>query len=134
MKPHLRPIPSSVGTVTPQPGGRTAHPHGSAGSLKDANPWSLSKGRPIRRLLVGLAERMGDAVALDPADGGDPDMVSLCHVELRALRACVFRHGQRGDSYGIFFEFPHPVPGILESEENLSLPQALASLALHFDA
>jgi hypothetical protein len=134
MNTHLRPIPSSGESVEPRLGGGPPRPHGSAGSLRDANPWSLPKGRPIRQLLVGLAERMGDAVALDPADGGDPDMVSLCHVELRALRACVFRHGQRNGSYGIFFEFPHPVPGILESEENLSLPQALASLALHFDA
>ncbi len=35
---------------------------------------------------------------------------------------------------GIFFEYPHPVPGILETEENLPLPQLLASLAMHFDA
>ena len=27
-----------------------------------------------------------------------------------------------------------PAPGILESEENMPLPQLLASLAMHFDA
>jgi hypothetical protein len=134
MSTHLRPIPASGGAVEARGDHGPARPHGSAGSLREANPWSLRKGRPIRQLLVGLVERMGDAVAVDPADGGDPDMISLCHIELRTLRACVFRHGQRSDCFGIFFEFPHPVPGILESEENLSLPQALASLALHFDA
>jgi hypothetical protein len=29
---------------------------------------------------------------------------------------------------------PCPVPGLLEAEENLPLPAALSSLALHFDA
>jgi len=37
-------------------------------------------------------------------------------------------------NYGIFYEYPHPVPGTLESEENLPLPRLLASLATHFDA
>ena len=43
-------------------------------------------------------------------------------------------HGQHPGTYGIFFEYPHPVPGILETEENLPLPQLLASLAMPFDA
>jgi hypothetical protein len=46
-------------------------------------------------------------------------------------------HGQHPGTYGIFFEYPHPVPGILETEENLPLPQllaSLASLAMPFDA
>lgn len=98
------------------------------------NPWSLPKAREIRRLLISLDERAASACDIDPADGSDPHMVTLRHAELDKLRAHVFLHGQRAGTYGIFFEYPHPVPGILESEENLSLPNALASLSLHFDA
>ena len=61
-------------------------------------------------------------------------MVTLRHAELERLRAHVFLHGQKPGTYGVFFEYPHPVPGILESEENLSLQRLLSSLALHFDA
>ncbi|UCV09412.1 hypothetical protein [Dechloromonas denitrificans] len=61
-------------------------------------------------------------------------MVTLHHTELSKLRAHVFLHGQRAGTYGIFYEYPHPVPGILESEENVPLPKVLESLALHFDA
>lgn len=99
-----------------------------------ANPWSLPKDRALRRLLVSLDERCGQACDIDPGDNGDPAMITLRHPELAKLRAHVFLHGQRPGTYGLFFEYPHPVPGILESEENLPLPKALASLALHFDA
>lgn len=44
-------------------------------------------------------------------------------VSLNKLGAHVYAHGQRTGTYGIFYEYPHPVPGILESEENLPLPQ-----------
>lgn len=99
----------------------------------NVNPWAAPKAREIRRVLVSLDERI--ARACDIADdSGDPNMVTLRHTELSALRAHVFLHGQRAGTYGIFFEYPHPVPGILESEENLPLPKLLASLALHFDA
>lgn len=100
----------------------------------NANPWSLPKDRALRRLLVSLDERAGDACELETPDAGDPCMVTLRHAELASLRAHIFLHGQQPGTYGLFFEYPHPVPGMLEAEENLPLPAALASLTLHFDA
>lgn len=100
----------------------------------NANPWSLPKDRALRRLLVSLDERAGQACDIAPDDGHDPWIVTLRHTELERLRAHVFLHGQRPGTYDLFFEYPHPVPGILETEENLPLPAALASLAMHFDA
>jgi hypothetical protein len=100
----------------------------------NCNPWSIPKARELRRLLIRLDERAGEQCDIDPADGPDPHIVTLRHPELDKLRAHVFLHGQPPGTYGIFYEYPHPVPGILESEESLPLPQAIASLALHFDA
>ncbi len=100
----------------------------------NANPWALPKDRALRRLLVSLGERAGAACDVVSDDGADPRMITLRHAEVEALRAHVFLHGQQPGTYGLFFEYPFPVPGILESEENLPLPAALASLALHFDA
>ena len=100
----------------------------------NANPWSVAKDRALRRLLVSLDERAGQACDIAPDDGSDPRIVTLRHTELASLRAHVYLHGQRPGTYGLFFEYPYPVPGILETEENLPLPAALASLALHFDA
>jgi hypothetical protein len=100
----------------------------------NVNPWASPKSREIRRVLVSLDERVAQACDIAPDDGVDPDIVTLRHIELSTLRAHVYRHGQRAGTYGIFYEYPHPVPGILESEENLPLPKVLASLALHFDA
>ena len=100
----------------------------------NANPWSAPKSREIRRMLVSLDERVASACELVDDNGDDPFIVTLCHNELASLRAHVYLHGQRSGTYGIFYEYPHPVPGILESEENLPLPKVLASLALHFDA
>lgn len=100
----------------------------------NANPWSLPKDRALRRLLVSLSERAAEACDIAPDDGQDPCIVTLRHPELDKLRAHVFLHGQQPGTYGLFYEYPHPVPGILETEENLPLPKALASLSLHFDA
>ncbi|HSG23814.1 MAG TPA: hypothetical protein VLA64_12750 [Azonexus sp.] len=100
----------------------------------NVNPWASPKSREIRRVLVSLAEHIAQACDVVPDEGDDPHIVTLCHTELNNLRAHVYLHGQRAGTYGIFFEYPHPVPGILESEENLPLPKVLASLALHFDA
>ena len=100
----------------------------------NVNPWTARKDREIRRVLVSLDARMMDACDIVPDDGSDPRIVTLCHSELSALRAHVYLHGQRAGTYGVFFEYPHPVPGTPESEENLPLPKVLASLALHFDA
>lgn len=99
-----------------------------------ANPWSLPKDRALRRLLVSFDEQYGDACDIETNDNGDPNMVTLRHAELEKLRAHVFLHGQRPGTYGLFYEYPYPVPGVLEAEENLPLPKAIASLALHFDA
>ena len=101
----------------------------------NANPWSLPKDRALRRLLLSLEAQAGEHcdIALDK-DGGDPRLVTLQHPELQTLRAHVYLHGQRPGTYGLFFEYPHPVPGMLETEENLPLPAAIASLAMHFDA
>ena len=100
----------------------------------NVNPWASPKSREIRRVLVSLDERVADVCDIVPDAGNDPQIVTLCHVELAKLRAHVYLHGQRTGTYGIFYEYPHPVPGILESEENLPLPKVLASLAMHFDA
>ena len=99
-----------------------------------ANPWASPKSREIRRLLVSLDARVAQACELVADDGADPQIVTLRHIELEQLRAHVYLHGQRAGTYGIFYEYPHPVPGILESEENLPLPKVLESLSLHFDA
>ncbi|MBK7900408.1 MAG: hypothetical protein KA603_10735 [Azonexus sp.] len=99
----------------------------------NANPWAAPKAKAIRRVLVSFDERLAGACDVVP-DSGDPAMVTLRHAELERLRAHVFLHGQKPGTYGVFFEYPHPVPGILESEENLSLQRLLSSLALHFDA
>ena len=85
-------------------------------------------------MLVSLDERIAKACDIEPDEGSDPHIVTLRHAEIATLRAHVYLHGQRTGTYGIFYEFPHPVPGILESEENLPLPKVLQSLALHFDA
>lgn len=98
------------------------------------NPWSLPKDRQIRRLLVTLNERLGDACDVAPEDSDDPWAVTLYRPDLPNLRAHIHLHGQRAGTFGLFLEYPHPVPGILESEDNLSLPRALSCLALHFDA
>jgi hypothetical protein len=100
----------------------------------NSNPWALPKDRALRRLLVLLDARAGNACDVAPDDHADPRIVTLRHSELERLRAHVCLHGQRPGTYGLYFEYPHPVPGILECEENLPLPAALASLALHFDA
>ena len=98
------------------------------------NPWASPKSREIRRVLVSLDERIAQACDIEPDAGDDPHIVTLRHAEIATLRAHVYLHGQRSGTYGIFYEYPHPVPGILESEENLPLPKVLASLAMHFDA
>jgi hypothetical protein len=98
------------------------------------NPWIAPKSRAIRKVLVALAPHVASACDIVPDAGNDPEIVTLRHTELDRLRAHIYVHGQRAGTYGIFFEYPHPVPGILESEENLPLPKLLASLALHFDA
>lgn len=100
----------------------------------NSNPWALPKAREIRRVLVSLDQHIAESCDIVPDDGHDPSIVTLRHVELASLRAHIYLHGQREGTYGIFYEYPHPVPGILESEENLPLPQLLASLAIHFDA
>lgn len=99
----------------------------------NANPWASPKSREIRRLLVSLDAEVAQACDIVPDDGADPCIVTLRHTELETLRAHVYLHGQRAGTYGVFYEYPHPVPGVLESEENLPLPKALASLAMHFD-
>jgi hypothetical protein len=100
----------------------------------NTNPWAAPKDKALRRLLLAMAPKLSDQCDLisDPAQ--DPRILTLRHIELERLRAHVYLHGQRQGTYGIFFEYPHPVPGILESEENLPLQQAVQSLALHFDA
>ena len=98
----------------------------------NANPWSLPKHRALRRLLVSLDARVAEACDVAPDDGADPAIVTLRHAELADLRTHVYLHGQRPGTYGVFFEYPNPLPGIIETEENLPLPKALASLALHF--
>jgi hypothetical protein len=98
------------------------------------NPWSLPKDRSLRRLLIELDQQIAERCDISPDNGADPAIVTLQHSELQRLRAHVYLHGQRPGTYGLFFEYPHPVPGILESEENLPLADALASLHLHFDA
>jgi len=100
----------------------------------NVNPWVAPKSRAIRKVLVALAPQVASACDIVPDDGHDPHIVTLRHTELDKLRAHIYVHGQKAGTYGIFLEYPHPVPGIVESEENLPLPRLLESLALHFDA
>ena len=97
------------------------------------NPWSLAKDRAIKKALLLLWERLEKVCEIAPDDGGDPRHVTLVHRELRNLRAHIHLHGQRAGTYGIFLEYPHPVPGILETEDNLPLPRLMSCLTLHFD-
>ena len=99
----------------------------------NVNPWACPKSREIRRVLVSLDENVARSCDIAPDNGNDPHIVTLRHTKLETLRAHVYLHGQRPGTYGIFFEYPHPVPGMLETEENLPLPKLLASLAMHFD-
>lgn len=98
------------------------------------NPWSLPKDRALRRLLLSLAAHLPPLCEVEPDACGDPRMLTLRHPTLTQLRAHVFLHGQHAGAYGLFYEYPHPVPGILESEENLPLAKVLEQLHLHFDA
>ena len=100
----------------------------------NANPWSLPKSNALRRLLLAFGERIATACEVVPDANSDPNILTLRHSELDALRAHVYLHGQRPGTYGLFYEYPYPVPGLPEAEENLPLPAALTSLALHFDA
>jgi len=100
----------------------------------NVNPWAAAKSREIRRVLVSLDPQVASTCDIETDAGNDPQIVTLRHTELDKLRAHIYIHGQKAGTYGIFFEYPHPVPGILESEENLPLPKLLASIALHFDA
>ena len=95
------------------------------------NPWAASKDRRLKRLLVPLASQA--LCELEPDAGTDPAFVTLFHPELPRLRAHVFLHGQPEDTYGLFLEFPHPIPGIPESRDALPLPRLLELLQVHFD-
>ncbi|WP_374342249.1 hypothetical protein [Azonexus sp.] len=83
-------------------------------------------------MLVSLDALPGGVCTIAPDDGADPRIVTLRHAEIDRLRAHIFLHGQRPGTYGLFLEYPHPVPGVPDTEENLPLQKALASLALHF--
>ncbi len=98
------------------------------------NPWTAPKSRAIRKVLVALDPQLAENCDVEPDAGNDPQIVILRHSELTALRAHIYVHGQKAGTYGIFLEYPHPVPGIVESEENLPLPRLLESLAIHFAA
>lgn len=102
--------------------------------MMNVNPWAVPKSREIRRLLLSLDPLAAEACNVTPDAGDDPCIVTLRHVELAQLRAHVYLHGQRPGTYGIFYEYPHPVPGIIETEENLPLTRAVENLAMHFDA
>lgn len=97
----------------------------------NVNPWACPKSREIRRVLVSLDESVARSCDIAPDNGNDPHIVTLRHTELETLRAHVYLHGQRPGTYGIFFEYPHPVPGMLETEENLPLPKLLAGQPGH---
>lgn len=97
------------------------------------NPWALTKDRSIKRALVPLAERLVGLCDIAPDDGDDPRAVTLYRPDLPSLRAHIHLHGQRTGTYGLFLEYPHPVPGILESEDNLPLARLISCLKLHFD-
>jgi hypothetical protein len=100
----------------------------------NVNPWIAPKSREIRKVLIALDPQVASACDVEPDAGNDPQIVTLRHTELDKLRAHIYVHGQRTGTYGIFFEYPHPVPGIVESKENLPLSRLLESLALRFDA
>lgn len=98
------------------------------------NPWSVSKDKQIKRMLLSLTEKAPGRCDVAPDDGDDPRAITLHRPDLPSLRAHVHLHGQRQGTFGVFLEYPHPVPGILETEDNLPLPRLVSCLALHFDA
>ena len=100
----------------------------------NANPWAAPKSREIRRMLVSLDERVAQACDIVPDEGDDPHIVTLRHAELDRLRAHVFLHGQRPGTYGVYYEYPNPLPDMPSSIENLPLARVLDGLRMHFDA
>ncbi len=94
------------------------------------NPWAAAKNRRIKHLLVSLAER--EQCEIEQDEGQDPAIVTLFHPELPLLRAHVFLHGQPEGTYGLFLEFPHPIPGVVDSRDGLPLQQLLELLQVHF--
>jgi hypothetical protein len=100
----------------------------------NANAWALPKDRALRRLLVAFDEALGEACDIEPDAGTDPAILTLRHAELESLRAHVFLHGQRPGTYGVYYEYPNPLPDTPASAENLPLAHVLAGLRMHFDA
>jgi hypothetical protein len=99
------------------------------------NPWALPKDRAIRRLMVGLAERLGpDALIIAAGSQDVAGAVTLLRPgEDEALRAFVFSFGQPAGRYGLHLDFPHPDPAVADRFEGLSLTQLAEVLGMHFD-
>lgn len=100
----------------------------------NTNAWALPKDRALRRLLVSFDPALGEACDIEPDSGTDPAIVTLRHAELERLRAHVFLHGQRPGTYGVYYEYPNPLPDMPSSIENLPLARVLDGLRMHFDA
>ena len=76
----------------------------------------------------------GEACDIEPDAGTDPAILTLRHAELESLRAHVFLHGQRPGTYGVYYEYPNPLPDMPSSIENQPLARVLDGLRMHFDA
>lgn len=100
----------------------------------NTNAWALPKDRALRRLLVTFDDQLARQCDVEPDSGGDPAIVTLRHPELDRLRAHIFLHGQRPGTYGVYYEYPNPLPDVPSSAENLSLARILDGLRQHFDA
>lgn len=110
---------SERGPVTPEP----------------INIWSLRKDRQLKRLLLMLTERIGQAQwFVDREIQMSYEAAYLVHREDRHLRAYLHVHGQAPGRAGLHLEYPRldGAPPTYDAYENLSDQQLVDMLAAHF--
>jgi hypothetical protein len=98
------------------------------------NPWSLVKGRGIKRLLIQLQARLGPgAFELSPRRADVAEAVTLVSPVEPGLAAFIFTYGQAEGRYGVHLAYPYPDPTVPESVEDLSAARLMDLLAMHFE-
>ena len=95
--------------------------------------WTVAVHLLVSMVMVWLAVLLYVKIG-EPDSGTDPAIVTLRHAELDRLRAHVFLHGQRPGTYGVYYEYPNPLPDMPSSIENQPLARVLDGLRMHFDA
>lgn len=99
--------------------------------------WSIHKDRAIKRLLLMLAERVGeDGFEIDSVADGNERAISLCHPRELDLCAYLYTYGQAESRYAVHLEYPggrSSSGAIGDVYENLNLRHSLELLVQHFD-